>query len=136
MQKLDNLTDNLNRNYTYYLNSLQVKLDKYKGNYILNNPKVIYQKSLERYLDIKESLQKEIIKYMNDKKQLFYYTIQSLKLLNPLNILEQGYSIVKKDNEIVKNTNKININDKLDVTLAKGTLKVKVEEINYERNDV
>uniref|UniRef100_UPI003FF05B65 exodeoxyribonuclease VII large subunit n=1 Tax=Candidatus Ventrenecus sp. TaxID=3085654 RepID=UPI003FF05B65 len=109
---------------------------KYKDNYILNNPKVLYQKSLERYSDIKESLQKEIIKYMNDKKQLLYYTIQSLKLLNPLNILEQGYSIVKKDNEIVKNTNKININDKLDVTLAKGTLKVKVEEINYERNDV
>ena len=102
----------------------------------MNNPKVLYQKSLERYLNIKESLQKEIIKYMNDKKQLLYYTIQSLKLLNPLNILEQGYSIVKKDNEIVKNTNKININDKLDVTLAKGTLKVKVEEINYERNDV
>ena len=102
----------------------------------MNNPKVLYQKSLERYSDIKESLQKEIIKYMNDKKQLLYYTIQSLKLLNPLNILEQGYSIVKKDNEIVKNTNKININDKLDVTLAKGTLKVKVEEINYERNDV
>lgn len=136
MQKLDNLTDNLNKSYIYYLNSLQVKLDKYKGNYILNNPKVLYQKSLERYSDIKESLQKEIIKYMNDKKQLLYYTIQSLKLLNPLNILEQGYSIVKKDNEIVKNTNKININDKLDVTLAKGTLKVKVEEINYERNDV
>ena len=136
MQKLDNLTDNLNKSYIYYLNSLQVKLDKYKDNYILNNPKVLYQKSLERYSDIKESLQKEIIKYMNDKKQLLYYTIQSLKLLNPLNILEQGYSIVKKDNEIVKNTNKININDKLDVTLAKGTLKVKVEEINYERNDV
>ena len=57
-------------------------------------------------------------------------------LLNPLNILEQGYSIVKKDNEIIKNTAKININDKLDVTLAKGTLKVKVEEINDERNDV
>ena len=136
MQKLDNLTDNLNKSYTYYLNSLQVKLDKYKGNYILNNPKVLYQKSLERYWDRKEALQKEIVKYMNDKKQLLYYTIQNLKLLNPLNILEQGYSIVKKDNEIIKNTAKININDKLEVTLAKGTLKVKVEEINDERNDV
>ena len=136
MQHLDNLTDNLQKNYQYYLSHKQNELAKYKNHYVLNNPTILYQKAYENLKNAQERLQKEIKSYLSDKSKTLYYTILNLKLLNPLNILEQGYAIVKKDNKIIKTTQNIKIEDTLDVTLSKGTLKVKVEEIQYERNDV
>ena len=136
MQHLDNLTDNLQKNYQYYLSHKQNELAKYKNHYVLNNPTILYQKAYENLKSAQERLQKEIKSYLSDKSKTLYYTILNLKLLNPLNILEQGYAIVKKDNKIIKTTQNIKIEDTLDVTLSKGTLKVKVEEIQYERNDV
>ncbi len=136
MQHLDNLTDTLQKNYIYYLSLKQASLNKYKTHYILNNPTILYQASKEKYIALNEKLQKEIKSYLQDKKQKLYYTIQNLKLLNPLNILEQGYAIVKKEDKIITDIKNINKEDTLSVTLNKGTLKVKVKEINYERNDI
>ena len=136
MQHLDNLTDTLQKNYIYYLSLKQASLNKYKTHYILNNPTILYQASKEKYIALNEKLQKEIKSYLQDKKQKLYYTIQNLKLLNPLNILEQGYAIVKKEDKIITDIKNINKEDILSVTLNKGTLKVKVKEINYERNDI
>ena len=56
--------------------------------------------------------------------------IQTLKLVNPLNILDKGYSLVKKDDKIIKSTTDILVNDNLDIILSKGNLKVEVKEIN------
>lgn len=106
-QKLSDYIDRLN---SYILNKIQLNKTKYdnlRKNYILNNP---------------ESLFKE-------KNNSYNLIINKLELLNPLNILSKGYSVVKYDNTIIKDSNKVNIGDNLNIRLSNGEIIAKVEEI-------
>ena len=58
--------------------------------------------------------------------------LNTLKLVNPLGILDKGYSLVTKDNIIVKNASNICENDIINIRLHKGKLKAEVREVNYE----
>ncbi|MDP2925217.1 MAG: exodeoxyribonuclease VII large subunit [Nanoarchaeota archaeon] len=52
-----------------------------------------------------------------------------LSALNPRAILERGYSIVMKDNKILKNANEVKIDNNINVILYKGELEAKVKNI-------
>ena len=53
-----------------------------------------------------------------------------LDLLNPLNILDKGYSIIKSDNKIIKDVNSVNILDKLEIVMKNGKINAVVEGVN------
>ena len=107
-QKLDILLDNINKRIKYILDINNKKLDVLKNNYILNNPD-------------------NIINNFNNTYELL---INKLNLLNPLNVLSKGYSVVKKDNKCIKDIKDINIKDKLNIKLYKGNINVIVEGKN------
>lgn len=107
-QKLDTLIDNLNNKIKNILDNNKKRLDNVKKNYTINNPDTI----LNRYNNTYELL------------------LNKLNLLNPLNILSKGYSVVKKDNNVIKDIKDINIKDKLNIKLYKGNIDVIVEGKN------
>ena len=53
--------------------------------------------------------------------------LNKLNLLNPLNVLSKGYSVVNKDGKAIKDIKDININDKINIKLHKGTIDAIVE---------
>ena len=106
LQKLDTIMENLQNNYQKLIEKKQFLLKKYQEHYILLNPTILIE----------------------NKKNTLSYLIQSLKLLNPLNILDSGYSLVKKDGKIIKDIKNVNIKDELEITLSKGKLNVVVKE--------
>ena len=55
--------------------------------------------------------------------------INKLTLLNPLTILDRGYNIAYKDNEIVKTVSSIQVNDNLKIKMGDGELMVRVNEV-------
>lgn len=107
-QKLDTLIDNLNNKIKNILDNNKKRLDNVMKNYTINNPDTI----LNRYNNTYELL------------------LNKLNLLNPLNILSKGYSVVKKDNNVIKDINDINIKDKLNIKLYNGNIDVIVEGKN------
>ena len=52
-----------------------------------------------------------------------------LSALNPTAILERGYSIVMKDNKIIKRANDLQIDNNINVILYKGEIEAKVKRI-------
>ena len=74
-------------------------------------------------------MQKNIEAILNKKNDDFAFIVQTLKLVNPLNILDKGYSLIKKDGHILKESSKIKEKDILNVRLSKGELSVEVKEI-------
>ena len=76
-QKLDILLDNLNRNINKILENNRIKLYTYSNSYILNNPEMLYKYSAQRLEHI----------------------ISKLEVLNPLNTLNRGYAIIKKEDK-------------------------------------
>lgn len=107
MQKFNILVDNLNKGMEKIINAKQVKWEKIKSSYILKNPYNLLEK----------------------KKNQFDLMVNTLKLLNPLNILEKGYSVVKVNKKVIKSSQDLKINDKINIKLYEGEVFAKVEEI-------
>ena len=117
-------------------NALQNKLDnsyeilkKYKSNYILNNPNRLY--------DIQEQKLDILYDKLNNSINLFIDKISKrietdkikLDLLNPINILDKGYSIVYKDNKIIKDVKLLNENDDINIIVKTGKINASVKGV-------
>ena len=105
-------------------------IDKFKSNYILNNPKVLYENEKEKIDNIKINLNKNISKILEKNIN----TINTLKvkvdLLNPDNILDKGYSIIEKNGKVIKNVNDLNINDDINIMVKNGNILANVKGVN------
>ncbi len=107
MQKLDTLIESSNKNINHYLEIKVQELNKIKENYILLHPESIienYQKNLHLILN-------------------------TLKALNPLGVLEKGYSVIKSNNSIITDVKKLKVKDEIEIRLFKGTALAEIKEI-------
>jgi len=107
IQNLDNLIDRLNKEISIIIENNKVRLYKCKTNYLLNNPSMLYK----------------------FKEQNLNNIINKLEVLNPMNTLKRGYAIVRKDEEVLTDINKIKKDDIINVNLEKGTIVSKVVEV-------
>ena len=106
-QKLDNIIDKLNININNIINISKSKLDIIKGSMIFKEPSILY----------------------DNKWKKTNHLIEKLEILNPLNALKRGYSIVKKDGKSITDINKVNKDDTLDISVKDVIIKTKVMEV-------
>ena len=107
IQNLDNIIDKLNNEIKFIIEKNSARLSKIKSNYILNNPSSLY-------------------KY---QKQHMDNIINKLEVLNPMNTLKRGYSIVKKDDKVVSKKNMVKKDDIVNINLNDGVIVSKVMEV-------
>ena len=103
-QKFDMLIDNLNKALYKIIDNNKVKLFTLKNCYVLNNPDILY-------------------KYKMDK---INHLISKLEVLNPLNTLSRGYSLVEKEGKIISSIKKVKKDDELKISLKDGEFISKV----------
>lgn len=88
-----------------------------------------YAQNMKKELHIKEDA---LITNMNDyatsNKDKLANNICLLDAFSPLKILQRGYSIVTKDNHIVKEIKDVNENDTIEIKLSDGTVNATVIE--------
>ncbi|HHX16839.1 MAG TPA: exodeoxyribonuclease VII large subunit [Mollicutes bacterium] len=134
------------------IDNLKITLSKLKDSYVLNNPLHIYQvkeQRLDGLIDKLNSIILNITQKRNDRlnsllksyvlnnpKKLFENKnyilskyIEKLEVLNPLNTLKRGYTIVKKDNKAIDKLNKLKQNDEIEIMFNKGTINATVISI-------
>ncbi len=105
-QKLDALIDSLNKDMKTILNNKKMDLNKLQMAYVLHNPMGLIDK----------------------KRNEFNLLINTLKLVNPLGILEKGYSLVEVDQKIINSSENIQVGDILDIKFYEGKVKTQVIE--------
>ncbi len=103
-QYLDMINEKCNNIIINKIRDLKLKLDKIRSNYIINNPEFLYK----------------------EKKDKLEKITEKLILVNPLNILKKGYSLIYVDNKVIKNIKNIKINDKLKIKMYDGNINVTV----------
>lgn len=106
-EKLSNYIEYLNKNIFNIINKCNVKYENIINKDILLNPEKIYQNKLHNYNIV----------------------INKLELLNPLNILSKGYSIIKKDNMVVKSVKNLKLKDTINIKLYEGNIEATIERI-------
>lgn len=114
MQKLDGYLNDLNKNIKTMLNYKENDLNKIKTSYLLKHPEHLIDKYFNQY---------EILR-------------STLKNLNPLDILGKGYSVVKKDDNIIKNSDDLKINDIIDIRFSKGNIRSIVKEVTNGKENI
>ncbi len=128
-QRLDTLFDSLNKIINTKLVEYNIRLNNIKGNYILRNPLGGYEVKKEIINNYRDTLNKNI-KSMIEKNEYNYQILfNKLELLNPLNVLSKGYSLVTKDKVVISDSKKVKKGDNIAIRLAKGSIKAEVKEI-------
>lgn len=106
-EKFKNLYQNLNKNISLVLTNYRTKVFQLENSYILSNPNILY-------------------KY---KEQKLISLIEKLEVLNPLNTLKRGYTIVRNKNKIISGTNSIKKDDELEIEFKDGKAITKVVKV-------
>lgn len=103
-QRLDNLLDRLQ---LFIANKL--KEDNLRYHKIIDN-----------------KLLKEPTKILENKEYQFNILLKTVTILNPMKLLDSGYSIVKNKNEVITSVKLVNVNDVINIALKDGTIDAKV----------
>jgi len=137
--------------YYYKIKQLKFEIREYEGKIktsFIN--KIAQEKSEVKYLTEKlkhynpiyivrlkkekvSSFHNDIINYFlsiyRNKKFIFENKIKLLNSLSPLNVLERGYSIVFKNNKIIKDSSNLKAGDKITIKFHKGQSEATVNNI-------
>ncbi len=142
----------LNKNIKNMVNTKFIELKRLKGSFILSNPMSMYEikmqkldtliengnKSIKIILDNKENILNNLNnnfilknpdKLLDNPRKKMEVMLATLKNLNPLGILEKGYSVVNYEKEVVKDAKKLSVGDIINIKFKKGEVNAEVKEI-------
>ncbi|MEW6087775.1 MAG: exodeoxyribonuclease VII large subunit [bacterium] len=112
-QMLDNFIENKRLRLENLLRSQFFLLPKEKINE--------YRLEIDEYIDC---LQRNCLRNLELKKRMFHDIIKKLNIINPLNVLERGYSLsyLMPEENLLKDRNNVKPGDKIKVRLFKGKM--------------
>jgi len=93
------------------------------------SPQVLIDKRKQSLEFLSASLQKGAEHGVERKRAQLGRWMSVLESLSPLKVVERGYSIVKKDHELIKSSSQVKAGDRVQITLAHGELEARVEQV-------
>ena len=99
--------DNLDKVINKILDNTKIRLYTVKNSYVLNNPSMLYKYSSQR-LD---------------------HIISKLEVLNPLNTLNRGYAIVKKEDKVLSSIKDVKEDEVITIALKDGNIESKIIKV-------
>ncbi len=131
-EKIINLDMRLSRSSQVLLMKKRNELQKLDGTIKMFSPKnaiQYYGKQLDQTTNL---LTRSVFKLMTNKKESYLSTIRTLEALNPLKIMNRGFSVTFKENEVIKSVSQLSANDEITVQFHDGEAKAKI--INTQVN--
>ena len=141
--------DILNHNFTRIIETKSNMLNEIEKKLIFNSPKSKLDRFTDKYNTLVKDLNKNILTVLDNKKLLLDNLVEKndinmnilfdykkalfdsytsrLKNLNPLDIMDKGFSIVSKDDKIIKSVKDVKKDDLIDIKVKDGNIKAKVE---------
>lgn len=124
--KIDYLSERLKDIFTYNLNfqSNNAKNLIQTFNHQANLFTLEQKNHLNLINQTMEQLMKQKIKY---EKEKLYYTLSKLNTLSPLKVLERGFAIVLKEDNVVLTVNELKTGDKIKIKMKDGSKNAIIE---------
>ena len=119
----------MEKNIKNLVNKKYIELRSITKSHILKNPLIMYQEKEQKLDTLIDLLNRNIKVVVDNKKHKFEIINNTLKLVNPLNILDNGYSISKCNNEVLKSTKNITVGSTIHTKLYDGEFISIVKEI-------
>ena len=132
IQRLDDFHARLIRGLEQSLVSHQQRLQDKVHRLFQASPEKRIQHMEENRVMLEKRMLHIIQSQLRLNKERFEGILKNLNAINPLAILERGYSICSKDNESLKNTEGVNPGDNIKVRLSRGGLDCTVKKVIEE----
>ncbi|MFA5471063.1 MAG: exodeoxyribonuclease VII large subunit [Acholeplasmataceae bacterium] len=123
--KLEQLKIDISRledRFHYYMKNILsdklTTLERLKEKMKHPQEKIDYYKEKKAMLD--EQLSKQIAYILKDKVNQFEVLKNSLKALSPLALMDKGYAIIKKDQQVLTKLSDVQIKDEIEIELKDG----------------
>ncbi len=152
----DQLKIRLNETILKKIKIFNLELDRFKNSYVLKNPMIMYDNKKQKlimYSDKLNGLINNIIinkknklnilhnnhiiinplTLYNDKIKYLDKLNEKLLVINPLNTLKRGYSVLYKDNSTINSIKKLKINDKIKIKLVDGLVDASIDKTEEEK---
>ncbi|WP_033193837.1 exodeoxyribonuclease VII large subunit, partial [Staphylococcus intermedius] len=134
-QKRDELDRALHQSMQFRLQSEQQRLamlqQRIRIKYFYDN----VQRQKLASMDLASQLDKQIQRIISSKKQLFQHQLLSLDNLSPTKTMLRGYSIVKKEHEVITSSHDVHEGDQIEVTMKDGALDARIEKVRWQNDD-
>lgn len=95
----------------------------------MGSPESLIQRKVKELEYLTQRMNKGVAVSIERKKALWSKWCSVLDSMSPLKVVERGYSIVKKDNEVVKSADQVKTGDHVQITLAHGQLEARIENV-------
>lgn len=126
-----------------YLNSLmssrlkaeRMRLDSFRNRRSLKDMRYILDSEKERLDALFLQMQQSVKRSLFAQRDRLGKNAALLDSLSPLKILSRGYSVTRRQGELVKDVGQVKDGDKVSVTLSRGTLICTVDERTLEYNE-
>ena len=120
-EKIILLKRSFERHLESILASKRIKLHNLELKIQNNSPMSIVVNKRIRFDNIVNTLNMNILRVLENKKNMFEKNVTRLELLNPLKILSRGYSVTKKDNKMIKSKKDLKKGDNIEIIFSDGS---------------
>ena len=120
-EKIILLKRSFERHLESILASKRIKLHNLELKIQNNSPMSIVVNKRIRFDNIVNTLNMNILRVLENKKNMFEKNVTRLELLNPLKILSRGYSVTKKDDKMVKSKKDLKKGDNIEIIFSDGS---------------
>lgn len=158
LKHLNQLKIRLNESVLKKINFQKIYLDSIKNSFVIKNPLIMYENKKQNLDLLYEHLSTSLIDLItskhhelslltnnyimrnpsylfNDKKVLLKNIIEKLEMINPISVLNRGYSITYHNNNIVKSAKDLNLNDKINIKITDGIINASVVDVIKDGKD-
>lgn len=126
-ERLARLEDQLSLNYERHMTREQQRLERLTAKLARYIPTQQLQYEGQRLTNLEHRLQQATMQQVNRKQRQFEHVLRTMSALNPLSIMERGYSIVyNEQHEVVMSTQHVAPGDQLTIDVADGQIKTTV----------
>ena len=130
LETLDDRKKYLNSVIKNQIEVLKKELENRENSYYIKNFYRELENKNQELVDREERVKRAFQSKLNEIKNSLDRRVHKVITLNPLETLKRGYSVVTKNNEIIKSVKNIKIDDEIVIKVTDGIIKGKVKEIN------
>ena len=134
IQRLRTNQHRLNQSLLNRLIRRRLRLERCLASNLFRRPQEILQERMQRLDQLQDRLASAVENLLNRNQQRWQLANEKLNLLDPLRVLQRGYSVVRRqDGQVVRRAETVGQGDRLDVWLQEGRLGVVVTETEKAR---
>lgn len=129
IKRTEALEQRLKNSFEIFIRRMDEKISSLNARLNLVSPEVMLFKNISE-LDIKQKRLEHAYRSFIEKNEFkLSGIISQLEALNPLSVMKRGYSIVYKNEKIIKSVSELNVGDRVSFGLSDGTAYADISEV-------